>query len=170
MKEIDSEPFPRLPLIGAGLLVGSTILLAASVQLGILPAPRTAVSERAAARVATIETRDLRFTDRPDGALVITDVKRGINAETITHGTNAGFIRGVLRGLARDRMMRGIGQEPPFRLTLYADDALTLTDTATGRVIELGSFGPTNRQSFADLLLLHRPKPSLEALNGKVDL
>ena len=48
MSEIDSKPFPKAPLIGAALLVGSTIALAGSISLGILPKPATAVSERAA--------------------------------------------------------------------------------------------------------------------------
>jgi putative photosynthetic complex assembly protein len=58
----------------------------------------------------------------------------------------------VLRGLARERRQHGIGAEPPFRLTLWANGALSLVDTATGRVIELDGFGQTNRAAFARLL------------------
>ncbi len=94
----------------------------------------------------------------------------GTTAAVLPHGVNNGFIRGVLRGMARDRKLRDIGPAAPFTLTLFSDDALTLADPATGRSIELGSFGPTNRQSFADLLLLHRPVPSKAALIGRVDL
>ena len=61
-------------------------------------------------------------------------------------------IRGLMRGLARERRMHGIGAEPPFRLTRYTDTQLTLTDTATGRVIELSGFGATNTATFAALL------------------
>ncbi|MGI4875884.1 MAG: photosynthetic complex assembly protein PuhC, partial [Janthinobacterium lividum] len=91
-------------------------------------------------------------------------------AAVLPHGTNNGFIRGVLRGMARDRLMRGVGKAPPFRLTLFGDGALTLFDPSTGRNVELGSFGPTNKQSFADLLLTHRPVASKEAVLGKVEL
>ena len=66
-------------------------------------------------------------------------------------GTN-GFIRGVLRGLARDRKLQRIGTEPPFRLTRWVDGRLSLDDPATGRRIELGAFGPTNAAAFAGLL------------------
>lgn len=170
MSEIDSAPFPKLPLIGAGVIVAMTIALAAGTRLGVLPPMPTAATERAAHHVATVETRDLRFTDRRDGALVIDDTGRGTVAAVLPHGVNNGFIRGVLRGMARDRKLRDIGPEAPFRLTLFADDALTLFDPSTGRNIELGSFGPTNKQSFADLLLTHRPKPSAAAVLGKVDL
>jgi len=170
MSEIDSQPFPKAPLIGAGIIVSLTILLAAGPRLGYLPPIHTAATDRAAKHVGVVEIRNLRFTDRADGALVIDDVTRGTVAAILPHGTNNGFIRGVLRGMARDRLLRQIGQTPPFRLTLFGDGALTLFDPSTGRNIELGSFGPTNKQSFADLLLTHRPAPSKEALLGKVDL
>ncbi len=170
MSEIDDKPFPLAPLIGAGVLITMTIALAAGPKLGYLPPIATATSERAAHHVAIVETRSLRFNDRADGALVIEDVARGTNAATLPHGVNNGFIRGVLRGMARDRKLRGVGPDAPFTLTLFADNALTLNDPATGRNIELGSFGPTNKQSFADLLLLHRPVASLAARRGKIDL
>jgi putative photosynthetic complex assembly protein len=63
-----------------------------------------------------------------------------------------GFVRGVMRGLARERRMHGIGAEPVFVLTAWSDGGLSLTDTATGRVIELGAFGPDNRKTFARFL------------------
>ncbi len=170
MSEIDDKPFPLVPLLGAGVLIAMTVAVAAGPRLGYLPHIATAASERAARHVAVVETRSLRFTDRADGALVIDDVARGTTAAVLPHGVNNGFIRGVLRGMARDRKLRDIGPAAPFTLTLFSDDALTLADPATGRSIELGSFGPTNRQSFADLLLLHRPVPSKAALIGRVDL
>ena len=46
----------------------------------------------------------------------------------------------------------GIGDGPPFTLTLWRDGELSLTDTATGRAIELTAFGTTNRATFAALL------------------
>lgn len=48
--------------------------------------------------------------------------------------------------------MRGIGNGPAFSLTEWRDGELSLTDTATGRTIELNAFGSTNRASFAALL------------------
>ncbi|QYU67324.1 hypothetical protein J4558_20660 [Leptolyngbya sp. 15MV] len=58
----------------------------------------------------------------------------------------------MLRGLARDRRMRGLDAAPPFVLTLWQDGAISLTDSATGREIDLGGFGPDNRAAFAGLL------------------
>ncbi|MGI4879380.1 MAG: hypothetical protein ACRYG4_18050, partial [Janthinobacterium lividum] len=83
MSEIDSRPFPKAPLIGAGLLVSLTILLAAGPRLGYLPPIATATTERAAHHVGVVETRDLRFTDRADGALVIDDTTRGTVAAVL---------------------------------------------------------------------------------------
>jgi len=94
----------------------------------------------------------LRFVDRTDGAVVIIDIKQGRAASVIEPGQQTGFIRGVMRGLARDRKMRGIGNGPPFTLTLWRDGELSLRDTATGRDIELTAFGSTNRAAFAALL------------------
>jgi hypothetical protein len=37
-------------------------------------------------------------------------------------------------------------------ITEWADGALTLKDPSTGRILELGSFGHTNRAAFAQLL------------------
>ena len=71
-------------------------------------------------------------------------------------GSN-GFIRGVMRGLARERMLHGIDAAPPFRLIRWADGRLSLEDTATGRLIDLAAFGPTNAQAFARLLTAPSP-------------
>ena len=75
----------------------------------------------------------------------------------IAAGQKTGFVRGVMRGLARDRRARGIDNRPPFTLTLWRDGELSLTDTATGRTIELSAFGPTNRATFAALLPAQAP-------------
>ena len=99
------------------------------------------------------ETRRLTFADRSDGAVVITDADSGAQVALIESETKSGgFIRGVLRGLARERRMRGIGSGPAFALVLWEDGSLSLTDEATGRIIELGAFGPDNRDAFAAVL------------------
>jgi putative photosynthetic complex assembly protein len=94
---------------------------------------------------------DLRFSDQSDGSIRITRAADNGLAGTV-HPGDGGFIRGVMRGLARDRISRHIGAEPPFRLALSGDGQLTLFDTATGRLIDLESFGEGNRASFFELL------------------
>jgi putative photosynthetic complex assembly protein len=40
----------------------------------------------------------------------------------------------------------------PYKLEAWPNGQLSLTDTGTGRSIELSAFGPTNREAFAGLL------------------
>jgi putative photosynthetic complex assembly protein len=63
-----------------------------------------------------------------------------------------GFIRGMLRGLARDRYVHGVGSEPAFRLIRWSDGRHSITDTATGTVLHLAAFGFDNVKEFAKLL------------------
>ena len=141
---------------GTIAIVGAMTLFAfgatALARLTGTPAAASPVALRAVNQVAPVATRTLRFTDRADGAVVILDVATNGTAAVINPGEKTGFIRGVMRGLARDRRSRGIGDAPPFTLTLWKDGELSLTDTATGRSIELSAFGATNRAAFAALL------------------
>jgi putative photosynthetic complex assembly protein len=72
--------------------------------------------------------------------------------DTLQPGTN-GFVRGVLRGLVRERRAERIGPAPPFRLTRWADGRLSLDDPSTGRHVDIEVFGPTNAGAFADILI-----------------
>jgi putative photosynthetic complex assembly protein len=91
----------------------------------------------------------LRFEDRPDGSIAIIDYKTGKQIDTVQG--EAGFVRGTLRGLAQERKRRGLDSGPPFELIYRADGRLTLSDTATGRLVDLESFGPTNASTFFNL-------------------
>lgn len=135
----------------AGALVAATLALVISVQAGFLDRAPTAAELRAEAGVQPAVDRLLHFSDRADGAVVITDARTGAEVAVVGR-EGGGFIRGVMRGLARERRMHHSGAAAPFRLTQWRDGALSLTDTATGRIIELGSFGPDNRAAFARLL------------------
>ena len=161
MSEIDSERFPKAALIGAGALVGITLLLTGATSLGLIQKTPSPQQARVDAHVKPISSRSLSFMDAPGGTLEIRDTDKNEIAYTIKKGEKSGFIRGVLRGLARERKMNDVGEAPPFRLTSWADGALTLQDISTGRIIELGSFGPDNRASFA--ALLDTPKVAVAA-------
>jgi len=97
------------------------------------------------------ESRELRFLDRHDGAVVILAHPDGDPVEVLAPGTN-GFVRGVMRGMARERRSKNVGTEPPYRLSSWSDGRLTLDDPSTGRWVELVAFGPDNFQAFAQLL------------------
>jgi putative photosynthetic complex assembly protein len=101
--------------------------------------------------VPAVESRDLRFSDRADGAVVVVDAENDSVLQVIAPGTN-GFLRGVLRGLARERKRQEIGMEPPFRLTRWVDGRLSIEDPATRQRIDFGAFGPTNAAVFVALM------------------
>ena len=142
---------PRTPLVIIGSLVLFVLAATSIVRIAHIPPSASPAAVRAAAGIAAVKSRDLRFVDRADGAVVISDIRGGV-AQIIAPGQQTGFIRGVMRGLARERRAHGIGDGPPFNVTLWRDGELSLTDSATGRAIELTAFGSTNRAAFAVLL------------------
>ncbi|GLR47748.1 photosynthetic complex assembly protein PuhC [Sphingomonas astaxanthinifaciens] len=142
---------PPGALKAAFALIAVSLLLVSAVRLGLVSAGPSPAEARAEAHEVPVAERLLRFADSPDGKVLVSDASSG--AEVAAIGTEgSGFIRGVMRGLARERHLAGDGAAAPFRLARWPDGALSLTDTATGRVIELGSFGPTNRAAFAAFL------------------
>lgn len=101
----------------------------------------------AAAGGAVRAQRSLRFVDRADGGI---DVVDGSNGQLVdrAHGEQ-GFLRGTLRGLARERRRRGLGGDTPLLLQVGRDGRLALLDPATGERIDLQAFGPDNAAVFA---------------------
>lgn len=95
-------------------------------------------------------SRTLHFADRTDGAIDVTEAGSGALVQRIEG--QQGFVRGTLRGFARERRARGVGPEAPFELVLRTDGRLTLIDPSTGRRVDLESFGPTNLADFARLM------------------
>lgn len=152
MTHSHTDTLPKGALTIAASLVLFSLAATTIVRVGHIAPSASPVLLRAEEKVAPVQSRALRFLDRADGAVVIQDAATGKTAKVIEPGGQTGFIRGVMRGLARDRRMRGIGDRPPFTLTAWRDGELSLVDTATGRTIELTAFGGTNRQAFAELL------------------
>lgn len=145
--EPDQIILPRPLLWGAFALVILTIsTIAVAVHRG-RPDPLAA-----AAGSPPVRVRDLRFEDGADGSVVIRDPASGAVLESLPPG-GSGFVRGVLRGLARERGLRGLGPQVPMRLTGWGNGSLTLQDLATGEAIEVNSFGPTNAAAFREILL-----------------
>ena len=141
------KPFPRFALVAAAVLIVVTITTAAVVRhFGTDTFPPTA---------AVVASRDMFFVDQPNGAINVVNAADGTLVEVLAPGTN-GFLRGTLRGLARERKLEAIGPTTPFRLTGYADGRLTLEDPETGRRIDIEAFGHTNLEVFSRLLPLPR--------------
>lgn len=143
------EAFPRATLWAAAGLVLVTLAGAALAHI-------THQGRSAMAASAAVEVRDLRFEDRPEGTIAIfRDGERRL-ADVIPAGGN-GFVRGVLRGLARERMRQHGAASAPFRLTRWADGRLTVSDPSTGRSVDVAAFGPDNYGAFARIFAATAP-------------
>ncbi|MCR9220008.1 MAG: photosynthetic complex assembly protein PuhC [Alphaproteobacteria bacterium] len=139
------DAIPRLAVIGAGLMVAAAILLSYGASSGSLDRFTTQPAAQ------TVETRTVRFTDAPDGRVLVEDAETGALIHEIAVGEE-NFIRGVLRGLARERMLNDVGRAPAFELVRWSDGRFTLRDTGTDRLIDLGGFGVDNAAAFARLM------------------
>ncbi|HJQ58797.1 MAG TPA: photosynthetic complex assembly protein PuhC [Vineibacter sp.] len=137
-------PIPRGVLIGAAVLVAMSIALAGTARI-------TGIGTTRMPPASLVESRELRFADRQDGSIAVFDAANGETVAVVAPGTN-GFLRGALRGLARERKRQDIGAGPAFRLVRWADGRLTLEDPTTTRVVDLAAFGTTNAAVFAELL------------------
>ncbi|WP_270933233.1 photosynthetic complex assembly protein PuhC [Falsiroseomonas oryzae] len=134
---------PRGMVLGTGLVVAGTFMLA---TLG-----HRAPLDPAVSGMLPTATRELRFADRADGAVVVTDARTGRQVEVVEPGTE-GFVRGAMRGLGRQRRISDVGPDVPFRLSVWPDGRITLHDIANGNTMELHAFGRTNAEAFLRLL------------------
>jgi putative photosynthetic complex assembly protein len=144
------ERIPAAMVRGIGLLLALLLLGLAWVRLGgfdpqVAPAPPLA-------------ERQLVFADAADGAVTVSE---GSERVATLHGEQ-GFLRGVLRGLARERRARGVAATLPYTLSLHADGRLLISDPHTGQRIDLASFGPDN----AAVFLRWMPPSALQTLHA----
>jgi len=138
------RPFPLGALIGAAALIGFSLLAVTAVRI-------SGIGRAESPPPPAMESVDLRFEDRKDGAVAVYE-DRGDKVVDVLAPGSGGFVRGVLRALARERRSRGAMETVPFRLSRREDGRLTLEDLSTGRLIDLKAFGPTNADAFARLL------------------
>lgn len=138
------QHFPRGALFAAAGLIAVTVLGAGAARLlhyNASPLP--------AAQAVTV--LHLGFRDRDDGAVEVLDADHDERVSHVFAPGTGGFVRGVLRGLARARRAAGIGATPPFTLTRWSDGRMTLQDPETHQLISLEVFGPSNARPFAEL-------------------
>jgi len=128
-------------------LVGLVMFSLIAVVIAQLSGFRTDAADRS----LIVDQLDLRFADAGGGTVVVYDAGSSMQLLTLQPGTE-NFIRGVLRGMARERRSLQIGDQTPFRLARHDNGRLTLEDLATGRLIDLRAFGATNAGSFERLL------------------
>lgn len=142
-----SAPRAILPLwLRTAMLLATLAALLAAILGGGREGPAPAPD-----RGEALASRELSFVDVPGGVVSIRDAAGGGEILRLDRGDD-GFVRSVMRGLARERRARGAGSETPFRLTLWTGGRVSLEDPATGRDIELGAFGADNARAFVRLL------------------
>ncbi|MBL8953851.1 MAG: hypothetical protein JNK82_23950 [Myxococcaceae bacterium] len=140
---------PKPVLLGAAVLMVSSLALAGTARVWRDTAPRP----------VPLEQYEVSFEDRSDGAVVMFDAKTGREVKVLAPG-GSGFVRGVLRGMFRQRKLESLGREARFLLAREADGQLSLEDPQTGRRVTLDVFGPTNTEAFAELLAALRQERS----------
>lgn len=151
MSEHAIDPgIPRGLLVSAGALVLVALFAVILVRLSGVGAVQVPDA-------AAVTVREFLFEDRRDGSIAILDARDKRQVDMVAPATN-GFLRGTMRGLARERKRQGVGPEVAFQLIGRADGRLTLVDPGTGRRVDLESFGPTNAAVFAKLMA-EPPRP-----------
>jgi putative photosynthetic complex assembly protein len=122
-------------------LAGIVFLVANTVQSGKLETQADA---------SVIAKKTLFFRDLPDGSVGVISASSGKMIAQVEG--QAGFVRGILRALARERRIQQITSDDAFELMSRSDGRLTLVDLATGNRIDLESFGRDNAAQFAAFL------------------
>jgi len=135
----------------AGTLIGAATLVAFSL-IAVTTARLLHLRGTTAPNAAVVTALHLTFTDRAaDHAVEVRDADRGLRLIHVVPPGSNGFLRGVLRGLARARRNEHVGEAPAFTLTRWSDGRMTLADPQTGHQVPLEVFGPANAQPFMQL-------------------
>lgn len=142
------RPIPRGILLAAGSLAFGVVIIAAMARTTDVGVSHTAYS-------APLARRDIRFADQPDGSIAVSDAHSNVVVAVLEPGTN-GFVRIMMRSLAKHRLDMGVGAQPAFELTRWDDGRLSILDPVTGQHRDLSGFGKTNVDDFAKLLLAGR--------------
>ncbi len=150
----DGKQFPVGVLYAAAALIALTLILTLVGRLtglGTVGVPEAAVAHQV----------EVQFIDEGAEGLVMASVSTGLPLARVAPGDD-GFVRGVLRGMNRTRMLERIDQSKPFLLTEWADGRITLLDESTNRQIDLLGFGATNFEAFARLVAASRAPETTE--------
>ena len=139
---------PRPALLGAAALV---LFALASVTW-----VRSSAPDGVAVPPPLSDAHRFEFRDAADGAVLVLDPDSGAVIWRYPAGTS-GFARGLLRGLARERQLRGISMTEPFVVGHRDDGRLLIRDPATATDIVLDAFGSSNRAVFEALLAVSGP-------------
>lgn len=132
------------------LLGAAAVLAVLSIVIGMNFAGTHTV-DLTPPRTATI-TRTLVFRDAEGGGIAVFDQGSKEPFTVLPRDKNT-FMASAIRLLGERRQLKTkAGPDAPFTLTKWSDGRLSLSDPATGDNLELAAFGPTNAQTFTQLL------------------
>ncbi|MHB2167148.1 photosynthetic complex assembly protein PuhC [Alsobacter sp. R-9] len=141
---LPANRFPRLPLYSAIGLVAfaiAAVMFGQATEIGTLRNPSTSPES----------IRDLSFVELEGDRIRVLDARSGSELALIGPDQD-GFIRGFLRGLGHQRKLHNVEPDQAYRLILWNDGSLTISDTATGQRVMLNAFGATNAAALARFL------------------
>ena len=143
-RRTDKEMIPRVLLRGMLAMVLASSALVVYARIVHRPV------ESAPTGVAIQVERPLVLAGKTDGSAVVSAPDGTlIQSYDSTHG---GFIAGIARAIARERLIDGVPQDAPVRLVKFVDGRIAILDDTTGWRAELIGFGPDNTRAFARLL------------------
>lgn len=140
----EQPPIPRLLLRAVlGLILFSIVAVVVGryTDRGLVMTQHT----------ASVEQILLVFENQAGGETIVREDGSG-RIVAVLPAEGDGFIRGVLRGLSRNRAVNRLEGEPVFLLTRWESGLLSITDIETGERFDLNSFGKDNLEAFARLL------------------
>lgn len=150
MREAAMRRQPRdetIPRILLRAMLGLVVFSFVAVLIG----QNTGIGLRLTPEASPVEQRMLVFEDRLDGSTVVLDHETGAKVALLEPGGD-GFVRGVLRGLTRDRALTRMEETNIYLLTAWDDGRLSIEDPVTKQRFDLNSFGIDNLQAFARFL------------------
>jgi putative photosynthetic complex assembly protein len=152
--------FPKGFIAGCGVMIVLGLAMAVTAKFTGVGESRTALPTN------IVEQRLVVFSDRADGAVVVSDADNPNTSPDVLMPGAHGFVRVAVSGLAYSRHTHGVGKQAPFVLMRASDDRMWLYDPQTNAKVDLNAFGPQNRAVWAALLPSSRQAKMAQA--GKV--
>lgn len=133
----------KAPLFGALAVVVFALVLVIGAVL--------TKEETVNAGDVAIEERSLFFLDANNGVVAVYDAASREKLGSFSKGEGA-FVRISMRSLMRQRVLKEVDLNLPFKLIKTAKGDLKITDPASGEAIRVNAFGPLAIESFARFL------------------
>ena len=146
----EERPIPPAILIGGGLVMAVSLLLVTSARVGLTPHQ----SRPVAARVESLDFQVRPEAGGLDGVYAASDGRRV--AALAARGDD--FLPSLVDKLRQERRLLGVRGDAPLRLVSWSDGRVSLLDPATGRELNLESFGSVNEANAARLIEQGRPE------------